>query len=329
MDISKIGLNSSSFNFSLGYVGKNTSRSNPEPISIFEFFDISSSLGFGGVEFPYFRFCNNSNKDIELIKDDITVRDLFCILDCSKPINENEIKNIIPIAKYLNTDIIRIKVSNILCCNRKSILIAWDDYVNEIIIKLNKLVPYLEDYQIKLAIENHQDLDSHDLAKIIDKLNSEYVGVNFDIGNAIATLEFPIDFAKRIGEKIMLINLKDYKIKKSKNGFRLIQCPFGHGVVFKRNLIEFLNKYYSSLKQILEIGALQSRNIEIDKTGFWKNFRKITDIEMSLFIDFIENNKVASDERWKTPWENYISHDIVVKHELNQVKKSFKNLENY
>ena len=114
------------------------------------------------------------------------------------------IKNIIPIAKYLNTDIIRIKVSNILCCDRNSILIAWYDFINEIIIKLGELLPYLEDYEIKLAIENHQDLDSHDLEKIIDKLNSEYVGVNFDIGNAFATLEFPIDFAKRIGDRIII-----------------------------------------------------------------------------------------------------------------------------
>ena len=72
------------------------------------------------------------------------------------------------------------------------------------------MIPYLKDYQIKLAIENHQDLDSHDLVKIFDKLNSDYVGVNFDVGNALATLEYPMGFAKRIVDKIILVNLKDY-----------------------------------------------------------------------------------------------------------------------
>ena len=327
MDISNLGLNSSSFNFSLGHVGKNSSRSNPNPISIFDFFEISSKLGFGGVEFPYFRFCKNINKDLELIKNDLTIKDLFCILDCAGPLNEDEIKNIIPIAKYLNTDIIRIKVSNILCCDRNSILFAWDDFINETIIKLGKLLPYLEDYQIKLAIENHQDLDSHDLVKIIDKLNSEYIGVNFDIGNAFSTLEFPIDFAKRIGDRIILINLKDYKIKKSRNGFRLIQCPFGHGIVFNSDLLKFINEHLFSLKQILEIGALQSRNIEIEKNGFWKNFRKFSDNEMNNFINFINNNEIGSNKEWKTPWENGLSHEMIVNHELNQVKQSIKNLE--
>ena len=59
MEIYSVGLNSSSFNYSLGHLGKNTEKSNPNPISIFDFFDITYNLGFGGVEFPFFRYCDN------------------------------------------------------------------------------------------------------------------------------------------------------------------------------------------------------------------------------------------------------------------------------
>ena len=163
-------LNSSSFNYSLGHLGKNTENSNPKPISIFDFFDIACNQGFGGVEFPLFRFCNHESTNIEKIYDYLNNNNLFCQFDCGNPIDIDEIKKIIPIAKRFKSDIIRIKVSNILCCNRKIIDHGWDSFINSIITKLRCLIPYLNDYQIKLAIENQQDVDSLDLINIIDNV---------------------------------------------------------------------------------------------------------------------------------------------------------------
>ncbi len=329
MEISNLGLNSSSFNFSLGHLGRNSSRANPNPIPITSFLKIVSELGFNGVEFPFFRFCQSKAKNINEINNILKKNNLFCILDCGLPINDQEIKNLIPVAKYLGTDLIRIKVTNILCCNRQRIKMDWDEFIKKIIYKINKLLPLLKEFQIKLAIENHQDVDSFDLYKIIDNTDSEYIGVNFDVGNAIATLEHPIDFAKRMSENIMLINLKDYKIKRSKSGFRLIQCPFGDGVVFTQDLSNFFKQNFSSLKHILEIGALSSRNIKIETDKFWKNFRNTSEQEKNNFYDFINQNQIKAKTRWKTPWENDSSSQKIILHEMQQVKKSIENLKDY
>ena len=42
----------------------------------------------------------------------------------------------------------------------------WSIKINSI-IKINQIKPLLKKHKIKLAIENHQDLDSNDLIKII------------------------------------------------------------------------------------------------------------------------------------------------------------------
>lgn len=329
MNIHDLILNSSSFNYSLGHLGKNTENSNPKPISIFDFFDIACNQGFGGVEFPLFRFCNHESTNIEKIYDYLNSNNLFCQFDCGNPIDIDEIKKIIPIAKRFKSDIIRIKVSNILCCNRKIIDHGWDSFINSIIKKLRSLIPYLNDYQIKLAIENHQDVDSLDLINIIDKVDSDYIGVNFDIGNAFATLEYPLEFAKKMGDRIILINLKDYKFKKSKYGFRLIQCPFLDGVVPFEDLFIHFRENLASIKMSLEIGALQSRNIEKKKSEFWKNFRKISEKEKLDFFNFVEENLIDKNSDWMTPWEKDQSGDLIIKHELNQVVNSVENLRAY
>ena len=50
---------------------------------------------------------------------------------------------------------------------------------------------------------------------------------------------------------------------------------------------------------------------------------------MNDFINFIENNEIGLNKEWKTPWEDCLSHEIIVNHELSQVKESVKNLGNY
>ena len=55
---------------------------------------------------------------------------------------------------------------------------------------LKKLEPLARDNGIKIAIENHQDFDSNDFLKITDNFQKDdTIGINFDIGNALAVCE--------------------------------------------------------------------------------------------------------------------------------------------
>ena len=74
----------------------------------------------------------------------------------------------------------------------------WNYKINSIIKKINDIKPMLKKYNVKLAIENHQDLDSNDLLNIIRRVGKDYVGINFDVGNAFATCELPKDFFKKL-----------------------------------------------------------------------------------------------------------------------------------
>ena len=96
-----------------------------------------------------------------------------------------------------------------------------------------------------------------------------------------------------------------------------------------KDLFIYFRENLDSIKMSLEIGALQSRNIEIKKSKFWKNFRKISEKEKLDFINFVEENLNDKNSDWLTPWEKDQSRDLIIKHELNQVVNSVENLRAY
>ena len=186
MRIDQLGLNSSSIKYTLEYHKSNLKKNNKN--NPFEkLVDITKKYNLAGCEFPYFSFFNHSD-DINKIKNAINMNKIkFCFLDGYKFLNYNEIVKLIPLSKSLNNNFIRIKTSNILSCNRRLIKYNWGTHIKNVSSKLKKLIPILRDNEMKLAIENHQDLDSDDIVNIIDSVGEEYIGLNFDVGNSFAT----------------------------------------------------------------------------------------------------------------------------------------------
>ena len=94
---------------------------------------------------------------------------------------------------------------------------------------IKKSVKLIDNSRILLVIENHQDLNSHDLNKIVNELGSEFVAINWDIGNSVACGETPDDFYNNSSKYIKNIHLKDYNIFYNGKIIILNRVPFGKG----------------------------------------------------------------------------------------------------
>ena len=82
--------------------------------------------------------------------------------------------------------------------------------------------------EIKLLIENHQDIVVEDILDLIAKYGPERVGVNWDIGNSLPSCETPITFIEKLGKYIGNIHLKDYKIYSCLEGYIMSRCELGN-----------------------------------------------------------------------------------------------------
>jgi sugar phosphate isomerase/epimerase len=286
--------------------------------NFFKIIEFAKKKNFYGLEFPFFRFFNNT-EDAYKLKEFLKKKKLNYILDCEKKLSIKELKKIIIINNILNNNFIRLKCSNILSCERSRYKKNWKFKIKSIIKLINKIVPFLKKNNIKLALENHQDLDSNDLIQIIKKTESQFVGVNFDIGNAFATCEFPFEFLKKIEKYLLNIHLKDYLIIKTRNGFALQRCPVLSGDAEIKKIMNYLKKKNIKVPLSLEIGSPSSRNIKVRNKSYFKHFLTDTIKKRKLskfFLKIAINNSINIKKIKK----------IISLNEIKMVEESIKNL---
>ncbi len=106
--------------------------------------------------------------------------------------------------------------------------------------EIAQVTPVCERYGIPLALENHQDLTTEELLRLVDLVESEWVGICFDTGNPLALLEDPLDSAAAFGPLIRSVHLKDYQVAARADGFALVGCALGEGVVELRGILDLL-----------------------------------------------------------------------------------------
>src|SRR6266542_6125420 len=78
---------------------------------------------------------------------------------------------------------------------------------------LKRLAPVAEANGVKLAIENHADYRGHELATILEEVDSPAVGAKLDTGNAFAAVEDPTEAAKALAPFVFATHVKDVRVE--------------------------------------------------------------------------------------------------------------------
>ena len=136
--------------------------------------------------------------------------------------------------------------------------------VSETVSYLKEVLPQFENAGVSIAIENYEMVTSSDLAEIVRKVDSEFVGVCLDTVNSFGALECPDKVIKKLSPYVMNLHVKDFKINRlpHRMGFIVEGCPAGEG---KLNLDRILDLLYRESKDpnvILELWTPFTGNIE-------------------------------------------------------------------
>jgi sugar phosphate isomerase/epimerase len=127
------------------------------------------------------------------------------------------------------------------------------------------------DAGVKIAIENHAgDMHSTELVRLIEAAGREYVGANLDSGNALWTLEDPLDSLERIGPYAVTTSLRDSAVWQSEHGATVAWTAMGEGDID-------LTAYFTRFRQVcpgvpVHIETISGFNREFPyfDAGFWK-----------------------------------------------------------
>ena len=83
--------------------------------------------------------------------------------------------------------------------------------------------------QVVLAIENHCDLRTTQLADLIRRMDSQWLTVCLDTANSTGQLERPMETVAALGVHITQLHLKDFAVEKSPIGYRVTGRILGQG----------------------------------------------------------------------------------------------------
>lgn len=144
----------------------------------------------------------------------------------------------IPYAKLIGADVMRIVASSLVFRfephgPQLDILTKW----------LKEAVVVAEAHDVKLAVENHIDYTADECVELLDRVDSPYLGLNFDTGNFLRLLDDPVDGAKKLADRVFATHIKDLKPVKGVNAtewYFFSSAPVGDGLVDNQKLAQIL-----------------------------------------------------------------------------------------
>lgn len=310
--------------YTAGYVGRGTPRGNPAPLGANELLELTARHNLSSLELPPSFI--EANEDEQALRSFRSRADeLGIALVVAGPKLETEaLRQSIAVAKTLGATTIRTVLSSMLCGDRAPIggLAGWQKHLAAQAEILKSVASHAENEGIRIGVENHQDATSADLIWLCETIGSPNIGVVLDTGNPLAVAEDPIEFAQRILPYLVHAHLKDYWMVSTEQGYRLVHCPIGAGVVDFAALFKLFDSK-PEVRRHIEMAALNERHIRILDESWWAGHvqRDVTSILPVLRLWRANEYHGV----WQTPWESEEEQRLVA-WEMERLDESVRRM---
>jgi 3-oxoisoapionate decarboxylase len=209
--------------------------------------------------------------------------------------------------------------------DRRPLAGRWQPFLQDVLTHLKEAAAVAEEVQVNLAVENHQDLASEELLWLCESIDSTRFGINLDAGNPLATAEEPLDYFRRVAPYLKNVHLKDYCVYLSEEGYRLVRCPLGQGVIDFPALFKILATSCPDVTMSIELGALEARHIRVLAADYWPDYPLRSAAQLADVLRFVQANAKPMGD-WRTPFERGESAEDVIAYEQQQLAASLAYL---
>jgi sugar phosphate isomerase/epimerase len=141
-------------------------------------------------------------------------------------------------AKLIGADVMRVVAS--------SLVFRFEPHGPQIDILVDwfeEAVKVAEEYDVKLAVENHIDYTADECVELLERVDSPYLGLNLDTGNFLRLLDDPVEGARKLADRVYATHIKDLMPVKGLNAtewYFFSSTPVGKGLVDNQKLAQIL-----------------------------------------------------------------------------------------
>jgi sugar phosphate isomerase/epimerase len=316
----RVGAVAYGFEYSIGLF-KSRGRTGPR-MDVFEFLDATRQTG-GDVAQIFITMIDNLDEN-ELIR----LRNYAASLDVLIEVHAGSalsprFEKAIQQAAFLGSKVIGCSFGMLMRPNRIATLDAWDKHMEDCHKRLKQLAAIAASYKIIVAVENHLDFTVEELRDLVASIDSPYVGVMFDVGNTIGTLDDPTEAADILGPYTVATHYKDFAIEEVARGFRFTMVPLGAGSLNLHGITERLHKYLKP-GMGLSIELINGQQFEVNwlEDRFWVPFRNHNASNVASTLRHIRSKSIDIREYQPESEIDRLPHDIHVQLELDRMAQS-------
>ena len=316
-----LGLNPYGLTYHLGLQGAGGPRANPHGAGLEGFIAIATELQAKVLEIydPWLRAL--SDDELRALRDRLAALGMTPIV--SSGLMMGPFESALRSARALDAKIIRYGLTTVLCGDRHALGEKWKELIADVRAALSDRGPRAFDEGRVLAIENHQDFGSEELADFCE--GARGVGICLDTGNTFPVAEAPLDFTRRVAPHVRHVHLKDYRVQFTDEGYRLVRCAIGDGAVPIAAMLDILAARGEKLSAVLEPGALEARHVRLLRPEWWNFYPPKPASALAACLAAARVNRLADDADYRTPWER--SDDAAITtYELAMIHRSVANM---
>ena len=189
-----------------------------------------------------------SDDEIKAIKQAANLYDIILEVG-TRGIEPAHLLRYLEIAKKLDSSIVRSITHDV-------------DY--EAVSHIREVLPEYEKSGISLALENHDEHRTGELAAFLDRIGSPNVGLCLDTVNSFAALEAPEQVVRNLAPYTLNLHVKDFEVVRfeSELGFSIVGRPAGEGRLDVEWTVSYLKDKGRDPNLILELWTPFTETLE-------------------------------------------------------------------
>lgn len=146
----------------------------------------------------------------------------------------------VPRAKAIGADVMRVVGSSLMFRHE-----PHGPQIKALVKMFKQAIPIAKEYGVKMAVENHIDFTSEEILQLLEEVDSEYLGLNFDTGNFLRLLDNPVKGMEKLAPFVYATHVKDLMPDKNASPtdwFFFAGVPVGKGLIDNKALAQMLHK---------------------------------------------------------------------------------------
>ncbi|GAB5560014.1 MAG: hypothetical protein SynsKO_16610 [Synoicihabitans sp.] len=184
-----------------------------------------------------------------------------------------------------------------------------------------------EDANVTFGFENHAaDTRSSEILALIDEVGSDLCGVMLDPGNALWSMEDPLEHLKVLGPHVRCMSIRDYTIWPAPDGAMFQWTAIGEGMMDVAAYTSLLRKHCPDVPLFVESISNSQRPLPFLTDEFWEGF---SNVPAAGIVDFLKLVRQGRPIPVDQPNDGQSQREFDQQHQRAEFERSIRTLRDH